>query len=593
MSMFEAVPTPPFGTPVTPTNSMEMKKLLIDSTAQEAFDFLMKAEQYHSLEPPSYFDFNPVLDFVRETIGDQSYEKCLATRKPKPEELGGVNLDLLLNKDGRYGVRPLTLTNPYLYYFLVRELCSEENWKRLQEAFQRFTVPHITACAQPLIPLKKEQFHNATPILNWWHKVEQRSMELSLEYRYMFATDITNCYGSINPASFEWALNCRNTKLQHDANTDLANNIQKYLKAMQRGCNIGIPQGSTLFDFLSEIVLGYSDLLLHNMLKKNRISGYEIIRFRDDYRIFCNNKDTLERISYILQHVLESLNFRMNTQKTKISDSVVTDAVKPDKRWYIYNTPILSKKGCDFDSFQKHLFYILMFSRDYPNSGQVRRMLNELDKRITLRLEEWEVQDKAREEREGLCDEVTLDEADIKAAVEDLEEAQKELKENPNIFDNAKVYSVPSTYERLSDIKAIVAIATQIAIENVQSSHYALRIVSRLVNTMKDLGEKDRLIHLVCQRLGAQPNSDYLQLWLQDLNYMISDKDLRISYSMPLCQLKDDEDNRKNVKLWNCDWLLKKLTEDLPYYKIVGREQPYSFDLDEVYSYDDDYPSFL
>lgn len=35
--------------------------------------------------------------------------------------------------------------------------------------------------------------------------MEQRSIELSLEYRYMFVTDITNCYGSVNPQAFDWA----------------------------------------------------------------------------------------------------------------------------------------------------------------------------------------------------------------------------------------------------------------------------------------------------------------------------------------------------------------------------------------------------
>lgn len=34
--------------------------------------------------------------------------------------------------------------------------------------------------------------------------MEQRSIELSLEYRYMFVTDITNCYGSVNPQAFDW-----------------------------------------------------------------------------------------------------------------------------------------------------------------------------------------------------------------------------------------------------------------------------------------------------------------------------------------------------------------------------------------------------
>ena len=102
------------------------------------------------------------------------------------------------------------------------------------------------------------------------------------------------------------------------------------------------------------------------------IEGYEIVRYRDDYRIFCNDMDTLEHISYTLQEVLESLNFRMNSNKTRISQSIVMDSLKADKLWYIENTPIFNKKGVDFDSFEKHLFYILMFGRRTTESHALR-----------------------------------------------------------------------------------------------------------------------------------------------------------------------------------------------------------------------------
>ena len=128
----------------------------------------------------------------------------------------------------------------------------------------------------------------------------------------MFVTDITNCYGSLNPQSFNWAFSMKGTEYETADNCILSQNIQKYIRAFQQGRNIGIPQGSVIFDFIGEIVLGYSDLLLHERLKRNsKVSkSYEILRFRDDYRVFCNDKDTLEEISYTLQSVLESLNFR-------------------------------------------------------------------------------------------------------------------------------------------------------------------------------------------------------------------------------------------------------------------------------------------
>jgi hypothetical protein len=119
----------------------------------------MKSEQYHGFELPEYFDFDQVLEYVRDTIGDKPYAECLTD--VHPDALEGVNLDILLNKDGRYAVRPIVLANPFLYYFLVREICSEENWNVIKSLFDKFTVPHITSCAIPVIPKEKETFHKA------------------------------------------------------------------------------------------------------------------------------------------------------------------------------------------------------------------------------------------------------------------------------------------------------------------------------------------------------------------------------------------------------------------------------------------------
>ena len=94
----------------------------------EAMDFFMKSEQYHGFELPEYYTFDEVLKYVREKVGDTPYEECMHG-SVSPESLFDVNLDILLNKDGHYAVRPIILANPFLYYFLVREVCCENNWQ--------------------------------------------------------------------------------------------------------------------------------------------------------------------------------------------------------------------------------------------------------------------------------------------------------------------------------------------------------------------------------------------------------------------------------------------------------------------------------
>ena len=520
-------------------------KNVLSLKAEEALDFFMKSEQFHGFELPEYFNFDTVLAYVKERIGDKSMEDCLDGTRP--DDLPNVNLDILLNKDGRYAVRPLMLANPYLYYFLAREVCCPKGWDAVQKCFKAYHVPHITSCALPVLPQQVEKFHKSETILNWWHSIEQRSLELSLEYRYMFVSDITNCYGSINPQSIEWALGCKGTRHENSDHQQMARNIQTYLRALQHGHNIGIPQGSVLFDFVAEIILGYSDLLLHEALEKEGIGGYEILRYRDDYRVFCNDKDTLERISYLLQAVLEGLNFRMNSQKTKISDTIVTDAIKPDKLFYIFNTPIFNKKGCDFDGIQKHLLYILMFARKYPNSGQIRVMLSDLDKRIIEKLKP-----KAHKGLPVNWDPIDIDDETPDPAKDETPDPVKMVK--GRIVEN---------------VRALTAVATQIALENVTLCHYALRVISRMVDSLDDMEEKRDIIEKVYQRLCGLPNSDYNQLWLQNITYTQDKESGESPYTMRLCQLVM---GGCEEPLWNNTWLKPALCDTLPYDSIVSAE---------------------
>ena len=205
----------------------EKTKNILSLNHKEAMDFFLKSEQYHGFELPEYFVFDELLQNVKEAVRDKPYEECLQDGL-SPENLSDVNLEILLNKDGRYAVRPIILANPFLYYFLVREICNEKSWTLIKKLFERFLVPHITSCALPIIPKDKESFHKSTTILNWWSSMEQRSIELSLEYRYMFVTDITNCYGSVNPQAFDWAFSFKDTEHEQKTENPIAKNIQKH-----------------------------------------------------------------------------------------------------------------------------------------------------------------------------------------------------------------------------------------------------------------------------------------------------------------------------------------------------------------------------
>lgn len=470
-------------------------KTIFELSADEALDFLMQNDQYVTTEMPEYLDFNPVLTFAREHIADTPIDKCV--KDVTPEDMAEANYDIMLNKDGKYAVRVLSLSNPFLYYLLAREICTPEHWAAIHDDFKVFgSAPHIQAVGIPVIPADKEDFHKATTILNWWNRFEQMAVKLSLDYRYMFVTDITNCYGTIELQTVEKALSRKGTASEVDVKTD----IVRILTMLRQGRNIGLPQGSTLYDIIAEIVLGYADMLLREALERDGITeGYEILRYRDDYKVFANDKDLLERISYTLQHVLEGLNLRLNSAKTRISDSIITDSIKPDKLAYIYNTPIYNnKKQCDFDGIQKQLLFILQFGRQYPNCGQMRMLLSKLSTWI----EEY-IENVAKNQKSKAKPKV-----EAKPGEEDAED--KKTQKRPGTI--------------IEDIMAMSAIAAQIAAENLNSAHYALKVISQVLSTISDeqvengkQASKDEIVTKVLNRLGSMQNSDYLKIWLQNL----------------------------------------------------------------------------
>lgn len=329
---------------------------------------------------------------------------------------------------------------------------------------------------------------------------------------------------------------------------------------MQEGKNIGIPQGSALFSLIAEIILGYTDMLLAQEITKAKEEGtlptdleYEILRYVDDYRIFCNDRDALEKISYILQHILEQFNFRMNPSKTRTSSELITDTIKPDKAFYIFNTPIESKqtykdeegherkeRGYDFDGFQKHLLFIYEFSKRFPNSGQLVTQLEAFSKRV---------------------------EEQLSTKTISYEEVSINLETGETIKENKTKERKGHLWENIS---AMVAISVEIAANNLRAANNALKIASQLLSDMcpEEQQKKKEIIGLIYKKLYRIPNSAFLQVWLQNITHTTDDWSSAEVYDMPLCKIVA----KRPVTLWNNKWLIPEIASTFPQDSIVDRE---------------------
>ena len=78
---------------------------ILELSSQEAHDFLMASENYCTTELPEYIDFSSVLKIAEE----KAHNIDIYSVETEAAQHEDVNLCVLSNKDGGYGVRPLTL----------------------------------------------------------------------------------------------------------------------------------------------------------------------------------------------------------------------------------------------------------------------------------------------------------------------------------------------------------------------------------------------------------------------------------------------------------------------------------------------------
>lgn len=458
------------------------QKSVLEMTGKEARKFFLKEESYFTLERPKYYKLSNLLDSVTKITGDPRSSKYIDVKNLfiAPNQLSlrdDLNYVIYINKDRNYIWRPLTIINPFLYVDLVDFITKDEvsadvsnGWEFIVRRFKEFKNDKIHCASIPVESLSEKTDKSRT-ILNWWEQFEQHTINKSIDFSYCLFTDISNFYPSIYTHSIPWALYGKEV-VKSDLkkyNKSFGGKIDEKIRRMQSNQTNGIPQGSILMDFIAEIILGYIDYELSNELKEEDISDYFVIRYRDDYRIFANNMADIEKISERLQKVLLRFNLNLGASKTFVAKDIITDAIKKDKLyWEPYRTLIKSSINCENNknkiSLQKHLLEILKFSKIYPNSGMIKRSLNEFYK------------DRL-----------------------------------PEICKSPKDYEI------------LISILVDLMINNPESISYCVLIIGKLLeNTLETKGNET--IEKIVKKYKDRASKDYIEIWLQRLEIMFYDK---------------------------------------------------------------------
>lgn len=362
---------------------------IIDLTYNQAKKFFLTNDAYANLQLPHYFTFEKILTETFCNIEKFNFDKI----GKKAKNCETTNHIIYSNIDSKYHWRKFQLINPVIYNLLIQEITNENNWKELISFFNQNEKNSFIECySMPLIPKNKKKY-TATQISEWYKNVELRSMQLGLEYRYLFATDISDFYNSIYTHSIPWALYGRDfAKKNKSDKTLFGNKLDQLIQCMNYGQTNGIPTGSVVMDFIAEIILHKIDIILYQKISKNcGISDYKIIRYRDDYRIFVNNIQDGEVILKCLSEVLLEYGLTLNKEKTLLNSDIIFGSLKSDKieainEVFYYLIKSKSRKLKSIDLFNSFI-NLYSFSKSYQNSGTLKKLLTIIYEKLLLKEE--------------------------------------------------------------------------------------------------------------------------------------------------------------------------------------------------------------
>jgi len=498
-------------------------KNILSLNYEEAKNFFLKHESYINVDLPPYIKFDSLLQAISLKLNNKSYRDI---KKKNPDKLENINYSLLHNKNGKYDWRPFELIHPVLYVSLVNQITKYNNWKEVKKRFGTIRGKSVVECMSLPIISESEKSDKAEQILTWWEQIEQKSLELSLEFNYIYHTDITDCYGSIYTHSIPWAIHSKYIAKKYRPNTNkgkrlIGNIIDNHIQAMSYGQTNGIPQGSVLMDFLAEIVLNYADLLLSKKIKTIQKKDFKIIRYRDDYRIFTNNPTIAEEIIKNLTEVLMDLGLKLHAQKTVDYNNVIQGSVKSDKiDW------MMCKRNAT--TIQKQLLILHNFSIDYPNAGtlvkELQNILNKINKQTsnTRKLEYF-------------------------------------LKKE-NLF-------------------VLISIVVDIAYHNPRTYPISIAILSKLFKLLDNIETIKSIVNKVINKFDNIPNTGHMQIWLQRATIKLSE--VEQNYSEKICKVVNGED----ISLWNNEWLYQNIIDVIDNNPIV--QEDIIEEIDSTINYDE------
>lgn len=143
---------------------------------------------------------------------------------------------------------------------------------------------------------------------------------LEKRFKYLWTTDISNCFDSIYTHTISWAITKnKDYAKSHKINASIFNDFDKLMQHSNHDETNGILIGWEISRLFSEIILQEVDRQVISQLKSKNIifdKDYCLKRYVDDYFLYSNDLYKLETIYSVLSDVLHKFKLNLNTNKS-------------------------------------------------------------------------------------------------------------------------------------------------------------------------------------------------------------------------------------------------------------------------------------
>ncbi|HEX7724794.1 MAG TPA: RNA-directed DNA polymerase, partial [Candidatus Paceibacterota bacterium] len=301
--------------------SEKLKKNLTQVTAQEARAYIFsRGYSSSSFHMPEYYVPAGFSKFKLNSI-NWNQEKPLITK----------TLDIVTPKS-YLAWRNFNFLNPYIFYYLVSEITSKTNWKKIQKILAKQTL--VASYSTPVFIKDKTEKPGKRAILNWLQMAEKDLIKDCPQYNFLTVTDIKNFYPSIYTHSIAWAIHGKmfmKTARNRFNSSLLGYRLDKLFQNACDGQTNGIPVGSMTSDLIAEVILADVDEKLTKKIKQLKIADKVLIsRYRDDYRILSEKTEHGQTVLASLNRILQSeYNLYLNQEKTNSYDDILENALRP------------------------------------------------------------------------------------------------------------------------------------------------------------------------------------------------------------------------------------------------------------------------